>query len=222
MNASIANPSPAPDAVVIGGSAGGIEALNVLLPMLPAAFRPALIVVLHLRPDTPSLLPQLFSLRCALPVCEAEDKMPVRHGHLYLAPPDYHLLVERDSRHGGAYSGSQVGTPVGNLGSERAEGVHFALSVDPPERFSRPSIDVLFESAAHAWREALLGILLSGANDDGARGLETIRHCGGRTWVQAPDTASAETMPAEAIARGAVDEVLTLEAIGSRLRRAVH
>ncbi|KAA0181858.1 chemotaxis protein CheB [Cupriavidus cauae] len=222
MNASIANPSPAPDAVVIGGSAGGIEALNVLLPMLPAAFRPALIVVLHLRPDTPSLLPQLFSLRCALPVCEAEDKMPVRHGHLYLAPPDYHLLVERDSRHGGAYSGSHVGTPVGNLGSERAEGVHFALSVDPPERFSRPSIDVLFESAAHAWREALLGILLSGANDDGARGLETIRHCGGRTWVQAPDTASAETMPAEAIARGAVDEVLTLEAIGSRLRRAVH
>ncbi len=222
MNASIANPSPAPDAVVIGGSAGGIEALNVLLPMLPAAFRPALIVVLHLRPDTPSLLPQLFSLRCALPVCEAEDKMPVRHGHLYLAPPDYHLLVERDSRHGGAYSGSHVGTPIGNLGSERAEGVHFALSVDPPERFSRPSIDVLFESAAHAWREALLGILLSGANDDGARGLETIRHCGGRTWVQAPDTASAETMPAEAIARGAVDEVLTLEAIGSRLRRAVH
>lgn len=222
MNASIADPFPAPDAVVIGGSAGGIEALNVLLPMLPAAFRPALIVVLHLRPDTPSLLPQLFSLRCALPVCEAEDKMPVRHGHLYLAPPDYHLLVERDSRHGGAYSGSHVGTPVGNLGSERAEGVHFALSVDPPERFSRPSIDVLFESAAHAWREALLGILLSGANDDGARGLETIRHCGGRTWVQAPDTASAETMPAEAIARGAVDEVLTLEAIGSRLRRAVH
>lgn len=222
MNASIANPSPAPDAVVIGGSAGGIEALNVLLPMLPAAFRPALIVVLHLRPDTPSLLPQLFSLRCALPVCEAEDKLPVRHGHLYLAPPDYHLLVERDSRHGGAYSGSHVGTPVGNLGSERAEGVHFALSVDPPERFSRPSIDVLFESAAHAWREALLGILLSGANDDGARGLETIRRCGGRTWVQAPDTASAETMPAEAIARGAVDEVLTLEAIGSRLRRAVH
>lgn len=218
MNATTAHPFPSPEAVVIGGSAGGIEALNVLLPMLPAAFRPALIVVLHLRPDTPSLLPRLFSLRCALPVCEAEDKMPVRHGHLYLAPPDYHLLVERDSPHGGIY----VGSHVGNHGRERAEGVHFALSVDPPERFSRPSIDVLFESAAHAWREALLGILLSGANDDGARGLETIRHCGGRTWVQAPDTASAETMPAEAIARGAVDEVLTLEAIGSRLRRAVH
>lgn len=210
MNAPNAHPLPSLEAVVIGGSAGGIEALNVLLPMLPAAFRPALIVVLHLRPDTPSLLPQLFSLRCALPVCEAEDKMPVRHGHLYLAPPDYHLLVERDSFHGE------------NHGTERAEGVHLALSVDPPERFSRPSIDVLFESAAHAWREALLGILLSGANDDGARGLETIRHCGGRTWVQAPDTASAETMPAEAIARGAVDEVLTLEEIGSRLRLAVH
>lgn len=210
MNAPHAHPPPSPEAVVIGGSAGGIEALNVLLPMLPAAFRPALIVVLHLRPDTPSLLPQLFSLRCALPVCEAEDKMPVRHGHLYLAPPDYHLLVERDSYHAGDHA------------SERAAGVRLALSVDPPERFSRPSIDVLFESAAHAWREALLGILLSGANDDGARGLETIRQCGGRAWVQAPDTASAETMPAEAIARGAVDEVLTLEAIGSRLRLAVH
>lgn len=125
-------------------------------------------------------------------------------------PPDYHLLVERDSYHAGDHA------------SERAAGVRLALSVDPPERFSRPSIDVLFESAAHAWREALLGILLSGANDDGARGLETIRQCGGRAWVQAPDTASAETMPAEAIARGAVDEVLTLEAIGSRLRLAVH
>lgn len=214
MNAPHAHPTPSPEAVVIGGSAGGIEALNVLLPMLPAAFRPALIVVLHLRPDTPSLLPQLFSLRCALPVCEAEDKMPVRHGHLYLAPPDYHLLVERESHHGGHHGSDH--------GSERAEGVRLALSVDPPERFSRPSIDVLFESAAHAWREALLGILLSGANDDGARGLEAIRQCGGRTWVQAPDTASAETMPAEAIARGAVDEVLTLEAIGSRLRLAVH
>ncbi|MBO4121988.1 chemotaxis protein CheB [Cupriavidus gilardii] len=213
MNAAQAHPTASPprspEAVVIGGSAGGIEALNVLLPMLPAAFHPALIVVLHLRPDKPSLLPQLFSLRCALPVCEAEDKMPVRHGHLYLAPPDYHLLVERDSLHG---------DPRG----DHAEGVRLALSVDPPERFSRPSIDVLFESAAHAWRDALLGILLSGANDDGARGLETIRQCGGRTWVQAPDTASAETMPAEAIARGAVDEVLTLEAIGSRLRLAVH
>lgn len=186
-------------AIVIGASAGGIEALGVLLPMLPPSFRPPLIVVLHLRPDVPSLLQGLFSARCVLPVCEAEDKLPVRHGHVYVAPPDYHLLVERGK-----------------------QDVHLALSVAPPVRFSRPSIDVLFESAAEVWRQRLLGILLSGANDDGARGLETIRACGGRTWVQAPHTASADTMPAEAIARGAVDEVLTLEAIGSRLRHAVH
>lgn len=190
---------PIPEAVVVGASAGGIEALNRLLPMLPAAFHPPLIVVLHLRPDTPSLLPELFGRRCALTVREAEDKMPVGPGHLYLAPPDYHLLVERDPN-----------------------GTRLALSVDPPERFSRPSIDVLFESAAYVWRDRLLGILLSGANDDGARGLEVIRAAGGRAWVQAPDTAAADIMPAQAIARGAVDEVLTIEAIGSRLRLAVQ
>lgn len=193
------NPPLAPEAVVIGGSAGGIEALGVLLPMIPAGFRPALIVVLHQRPDRPSLLPELFAGRCALPVSEAEDKLPVQHGHVYVAPPDYHLLAERGDGE-----------------------VHLALSVDPPVRFSRPSIDVLFESAADVWRQHLLGILLSGANDDGVRGLEAIRAHGGRAWVQAPDTAYANTMPAEAIARGAVDEVLTLDAIGSRLRHAIH
>lgn len=199
MTTPLASLNPQPDAVVIGASAGGIEALGVLLPMIPAAFRPPLILVLHLPPDTPSLLPALFAERCALPVQEAEDKLPVHHGHLYLAPPDYHLMVERG-----------------------LHDIHLALSVAPPVRFSRPSIDVLFESAAEVWRERLLGILLSGANDDGARGLETIRARGGRAWVQAPDTASANTMPAEAIARGAVDEVLTLDAIGSRLRHAIH
>jgi len=179
------------DAVVIGASAGGVEALSVLLPMVPAGFRPALLIVMHQHPNQPSLLPELFGARCALPVCEAEDKMPVRPGHVYLAPPDYHLLVER--------------VP------EAPEDVELALSVEPPVRFSRPSIDVLFESAAVAWRARVL------ANDDGARGLAMIRAAGGRAWVQSPGSAAVETMPQEAIDRGAADRVLTLEQIGQRL-----
>jgi len=189
--------------VVIGGSAGGLEALNALLPMLPAAFRAPVIVVMHQRPMHPSLLPELLAPRCALPVLEAEDKLAIRPGHLYLAPPDYHLLVEQEE------------------GEGRREGawgdVRLALSVEPPVRYSRPSIDVLFESAAIAWREQVLGILLSGANDDGARGLAAIRAAGGLAWVQTPESAVVETMPQEAIARGAADHVLTLEAIGHAL-----
>lgn len=184
-------------AVVIGASAGGVEALSVLLPMVPAGFPAALLIVMHQHPNQPSLLPELFGARCALPVCEAEDKMAVLPGHVYLAPPDYHLLVER--------------VP------EAPGDVELALSVEPPVRFSRPSIDVLFESAAVAWRARVLGVLLSGANDDGARGLAMIRAAGGRAWVQSPDSAAVETMPQEAIDRGAADHVLTLEQIGQRL-----
>src|SRR5262245_12056621 len=119
--------------VVIGASAGGVEALGVLLPQLPAPFRASVVVVMHLRPDSPSLLPELFAERCALPVCEAEDKMPVLPSHIYTAPPDYHLLIESADGAGPAAA-------------------CFSLSVAPPVRFSRPSIDVLFESAAIAWR----------------------------------------------------------------------
>ena len=189
-------------AVVIGASAGGVEAFNVLLPLLPAGLRPAVIVVMHQRAGTPSLLPELFASRCALPVMETEDKLPVESGHLYVAPPDYHLLVERNP--------------------ERAGAMRLALSVAPPVRFSRPSIDMLFESAAAAWREHLLGVLLSGANDDGARGFEAIRMAGGNAWAQAPDSALVPTMPREAIARDAVDRVLTLEDIGRELARLIE
>lgn len=188
------------EAVVVGASAGGVEALGVLLPYLRRGFALPVIVVVHLRPDVPSLLTDVFGSRCGLPVVEAEDKMPLAGGHLYVAPPDYHLMIERAE-----------GDPAD---------IHFALSVEAPVRFSRPSIDVLFESAAFAWRERVLGILLSGANDDGARGLAAIRANGGTTWVQAPETAAVETMPAEAIVRGAADSVMTLDEIGRSLRRA--
>ena len=112
------------EAIVIGASAGGIDALNRLLPGLPAGFAPAVLVVVHVRPDMPSLLPNLFAARCRLPVIEPNDKDEIARGTIYIAPPGYHMLVEPDRT--------------------------IALSVDPPVRFSRPSVDVLFESAAYA------------------------------------------------------------------------
>jgi two-component system, chemotaxis family, protein-glutamate methylesterase/glutaminase len=179
------------EAVAIGASAGGVEALSQLLPALPRDFRPAVLVVLHVRPDVPSLLPGLLGARCRLPVIEPNDKDEVAGGTIYIAPPGYHMQVD----------------PNGSI----------ALSIDPPVQFSRPSVDVLFESAAHAYGDVLLGIVLSGANDDGARGLAAIRRAGGYCWAQDPATAPSDAMPRGAIARGGVHEILTLERMAERL-----
>lgn len=181
------------DAVVIGASAGGIDALNVLLPRLPATFRPAVIVVLHLPPDGQSELAALFNARCTLPVFEANDRSPLAGGTIHFAPPGYHLLVNADRR--------------------------CALSLDEPVNFSRPSIDVLFESAAWTYGSRLLGVLLTGASADGAAGLATIREMGGQTWVQTPESARATAMPEAAIARGAADKILDLDSMAQRLSR---
>ncbi|RKH15569.1 chemotaxis protein CheB [Corallococcus sp. CA047B] len=183
------------DAIVVGASAGGVDALSTLLPMLPRDFRPALLIVLHLPRERPSLLVEVFSARCALPVHEATDKEPIQPGTVYFAPPDYHLLVD-------------AGVP----------GPTLALSQDAPVHFSRPAIDVLFESAAAVYGGRLGGIILSGANADGARGLASVREAGGATLVQAPATALVATMPAEALARGPVDFVLPLEQMPAVLR----
>lgn len=183
------------EAVVIGASAGGIEALTRLLPELPAEFRAAVLVVVHVRADMPSLLPELFGARCALPVCEPDDKDEILTGAIYLAPPSYHMMVEADRT--------------------------IALSVDPPVRFSRPSVDVLFESAAHVYGRRLLGIVLSGANDDGARGALAIREAGGHCWAQDPVTAPSASMPQASIANGAANEILTLDDMSTRLRALV-
>jgi two-component system, chemotaxis family, protein-glutamate methylesterase/glutaminase len=180
------------EAIVIGASAGGVEALNQVLPALPVGFRPAVLIVVHVRNDAPSLLPALFAARCRLPVVEPDDKDEIAAGTIYVAPPGYHMLVEPDRS--------------------------ISLSVDPPVRFSRPSVDVLFESAALCFGDALLGIVLSGANDDGARGLAAIHHAGGRCWVQDPETAVSDAMPLGAIARGGVHDILTLDAMTDRLR----
>jgi len=179
-------------AVVIGTSAGGVEALSVLLPALPATFRSPVFIVLHLPRERPSLLVDIFRPRCARPVREAEDKEPVEDGTVYFAAPDYHLLIE--------------------------EGPRLALSVDEPVHFSRPSIDVLFESAADLFGPRLLGIILTGGSEDGARGLEAVHRAGGVTVVQQPDTAQVPLMTQSAIKRSPVDLVLPLEEIAALLR----
>lgn len=163
------------DAIVIGGSSGGIDALSALLPALPAATRAAVLVVMHLPRDKPSLLATIFRQRCALALQEAQDKEPVMPGTVYFAPPDYHLLVDAGPR--------------------------IALSVDAPVHYSRPSIDVLFESAADQYGERLIGIVLSGANDDGALGLRAVAQAGGTTIVQDPASAAMPAMPQAALAR---------------------
>ena len=179
------------EAVAIGASAGGIDALSVLLPALPASFRLAVLIVSHLPADSPSLLAETLGYRCALPVVEPDAGEPLLPGRVHLAPPGYHMLIDDDRT--------------------------VALSIDSTVRYSRPSIDVLFESAAHVYGERLLGILLSGANDDGAHGLEVIRAMGGLAWVQDPQTAVSATMPRAAIALGAVDEVLSPTLMARRL-----
>lgn len=178
-------------AIVIGASAGGVDALSVLLPALPPTLAAPVFVVLHLPRDRPSLLVELFGRKCALPVREAQDKEPPQPATVYFAPPDYHLLIDA--------------------------GPQLALSVDDPVRFSRPSIDVLFESAADVYRERLLAIVLTGANDDGADGLGAVLRAGGGAVVQDPQSAHMSLMPASAIARNPGVTVLALTAIAALL-----
>jgi two-component system chemotaxis response regulator CheB len=181
------------EAIVIGASAGGVEALSALLPALPAGLSAPVMVVIHLPREKPSLLVEIFGPRCALRVAEAQDKEPIRPGTVYFAPADYHLLVD--------------------------EGPNFALSVDAPVHFSRPAVDVLFESAALVYRERLLGIVLTGASRDGADGLAAIHRLGGRTVIQRPQGAYASYMPESALQQvPAADFVLELEEIAALLR----
>jgi two-component system chemotaxis response regulator CheB len=179
------------DAVVIGASSGGVQALSQLLPAFSAAAHVAVFVVVHLPRDKPSLLVSVFERKCALPVREALDKEPVVPGTVYFAPSNYHLLVD--------------------------EGPRLALSTDEPVHNSRPSIDALFESAAEIYRQRLLGIILTGANEDGAEGLATVRRLGGTTIVQEPQTASSQQMVLAALKLGLPDHVLSLEQMASML-----
>jgi two-component system chemotaxis response regulator CheB len=161
------------EAVVIGASAGALEALSDILPALPAGYTLPVIIVVHLPPDKKSLLAELFQRKCHIDVREAEDKEPLSGGTIYFAPPDYHLLVEMDKS--------------------------LSLSNEEPVLYSRPSIDVLFESAADAYGPGLVAIVLTGANQDGANGLRAVCESGGTAIVQSPDGAFASAMPEAAI-----------------------
>ena len=177
--------------VVIGGSAGGVDALIGLLPAIPADYRATVVCILHVPPDRDSRLAELFELRAALPAREARDKEPLAPGVIYFAGSGYHLSVERDRS--------------------------FSLSCEPPVQFARPAIDILMESSADAYGPAMAGILLTGANHDGAEGMCRIRERGGLTVVQDPIEAQASAMPEEAIRRCAPHLVLPLSGIRTLL-----
>ena len=174
--------------VVVGASWGGLEALGRVLSDLPREFDLPVVIAQHRHPGSQEgTLAQLLQKQIDRPVLEAEDKLRIEPRHVYVAPPDYHLLVERG---------------------------FFALSVDDRVRYARPSIDVLFESAADAYGDGVIGIILTGANDDGARGLARIKELGGVALIQDPAAAVRRAMPDAAIAATVADAILPLEDIG--------
>lgn len=172
--------------VVVGTSLGGLHALEVLLSRLPKSFPLSVAIVQHRYKDSDNTLNTFLQRQSVLPLKEAEDKEMIVPGRVYLAAADYHLLIEPDS---------------------------FALSTEAPVSYARPSIDVLFESAADAYAEKVIGIILTGASHDGVRGLAKIKAHGGLAVVQEPATAECPTMPSAAIAAVDVDWILPLEEI---------
>jgi two-component system, chemotaxis family, protein-glutamate methylesterase/glutaminase len=173
--------------VVMGCSLGGMNALETILSSIGRDFRVPIAIVQHRHKKSNEQLPEFFRRSTKLRVVDVEDKQPVKEGCVYLAPADYHLLVERGA---------------------------FSLSVDAAVAFSRPSVDVLFESAADAYAEKLIGVVLTGANADGAKGARRLKARGGFLVVQDPATAEAASMPNAAIAAARVDRILPLDRIG--------
>ena len=176
--------------VVVGTSLGGMQAMQTIFRDLMPDFPLPIAVVQHRGTEVQSELARLLQQHCALPILEAGDKEPIRGGTVYLAPPDYHLLVD---------------------------GTRFALSIDARVSHARPSIDVLIESAADSHGDALLAVLLTGASADGAAGTRRVKERGGSVVAQDPATAEAPVMPRAAITAGTVDRVLPLEEIAAYL-----
>ena len=177
--------------VAIGASWGGLDAIRRLLHGLPAQLGAAVVVAQHRSPDSHrGVYRDLLGASTLLRVCEADDKDRLEPGTVYVAPPDYHLIVE-------------PGT--------------FALSVDEAVQFSRPSIDVMFDTAADSYAERLIGVVLTGANEDGAYGIARVKRRGGLTIAQDPETAAKRAMPDAAIATGAVDRIVPLDDIAALL-----
>jgi two-component system chemotaxis response regulator CheB len=181
-------------AIVVGCSAGGLSALQAVLGGLAPALAVPVVVCCHTGSSDVGMLCDLLQRHCALPVLEAIERVMPAAGHVYVAPSGYHLLVERDGR--------------------------FALSADAKVGFSRPSIDVLFASASEAWGAALVGVILTGANQDGAQGLRLVRAAGGIGVVQAPGDAEVPVMPQAAIDTAGADYIVPLAAIATLLNRS--
>lgn len=180
------------EAVVIGGSTGSIEVLLSLLPQLPVPLSFALIIVVHRKNTADSTLANLLALRTTNPLGEVDDKDVIKPGTIYLAPADYHLLIEQNK----------------------------VAALDDSEKvnYSRPSIDVTFESAADVYGPALVGILLSGANADGSKGMAAIKRTGGTLVVQQPETALVGFMPQQAILTNEVDYILDVPGLATFLQ----
>lgn len=172
------------DAIVVGTSAGGLAALSILLEGLPSGYQVPVIIVQHRSKEPGGLLEELLQAKCRVMVKQADEKEIIKQGHVYIAPPDYHLMIEKDHS--------------------------FSLTADEPVSFSRPSIDVLFESAAGVYKNRLVGIVLTGSNSDGAFGIRAIADHNGVTIAQSPGEAQFPAMPLAAISTNRVRHVLTL------------
>jgi two-component system, chemotaxis family, protein-glutamate methylesterase/glutaminase len=175
------------EAIVIGVSSGGLNAMKIMFSILPHEFSIPIVIVQHIGARSENIWVQLLNDKCKLEIKEADEKEKIEKGKIYIAPPNYHLLIEQDRT--------------------------FTLTVDERVNYARPSIDVLFETAAEAYQNKLIGIVLTGSNNDGSKGLKRIKEYGGLTIVQQPDTAESSFMPASAIATVQPDYILPLEAI---------
>lgn len=182
------------DIIVIGASSGGIEALKELTGGLPAEFAASVFIVLHMLPTASSILPQILARGSPLPVSFAQDKEPIRTGRIYIAPPNYHLLIEHN---------------------------HLHVTSGPREHFSRPSINPLFRSAAYAYQDRVIGIILTGQLDDGAAGLWEIKRHGGVAVVQNPAEALYPSMPLNALKNVEVDHTVDVRDMSVLLSRLI-
>lgn len=174
-------------AIVIGSSAGGLQAAKTLLKGLKSTFRLPIIIAQHISPHSNNYMAQYLDSISAMHVKEADEKECIEKGHVYIAPPNFHLLIEENQT--------------------------FSLTVDDKVNYARPSIDVLFETAAFAYKKSLIGIILTGANNDGAQGIRMIKAKGGYTIAQNPETAEVNVMPQSAIDTGCIDQILDLDEI---------
>ena len=180
------------EAVVVGASAGGMKALECVLSTLPQDFPKPIMVVLHRSKSNKSLLEHIFDRKCKMKVPIVEDKMPILPGHIYFGPQDYHMLIEPDNT--------------------------ISLCVSEPVNYSRPAIDLLFESAAEVYSKNLLGIVLTGGNTDGSDGLLKIQQNGGKVIVQDPELSENTTMPRAAIEKTKTGSIMSLHGINETLQ----